>query len=85
MTAVHHTCAVCARVVPVHLLMCYSHWRSVPTDLQVQVHRTWALYTRGGLRGTPKARRSYMQARQAAIDAVKPTAPITPPGAPHES
>lgn len=68
-----HRCAICPRAVRRGYLMCYGHWRRVPQPLQDAVNRTWRNYTDGVERNTLSARAAYMQARQAAIDAVAPT------------
>lgn len=60
-------------------LMCSSCWSRVPRALQVGVNRTWSAYRRtlkpGNAEATLEARRSYLSATQAAIDAVDASQP----------
>lgn len=66
MAGQHHKCPVdpCGRYVPFGRLMCWSHWRMVPRDLQRLV---WAQWNNGHI-ADPGA---YLKVRQEAIDAVK--------------
>lgn len=56
-------------------LMCSSCWSRVPGPLQAGVKRTWSAYRRqlrpGNAEAVLEARRSYLSATQAAIDAVE--------------
>jgi len=60
-------------------LMCGSCWSRVPKALQVSVNRTWSAYRRqlkpGNVDALFEARRSYLSATQAAIDAVEASRP----------
>lgn len=64
-----HQCAAtgCARLVPVHLLMCVDHWRMVPAVQQRSVFRTLA-----DMRGAPSvvSVKAYRSAVAAAVSAV---------------
>lgn len=73
MKQLKNTCAVCGKPIGISFLMCGSHWRSVPRQLQIDVYRTWGRMQR--MRGAGKALalqicNDYDAARQAAIDAV---------------
>ena len=72
-----HRCACCDRMVEQRLLMCFPHWRQVPADLQQRVNRAWFALNWGSFRNTSSARQDYLNARQAAIEAVKATATTT--------
>jgi hypothetical protein len=66
---VSHRCHArgCTRDVDPSLLMCLSHWRLVPKDLQRQV---WLTYRKGQeLDKSPS--RKYLAAADAAIQAVE--------------
>lgn len=60
-------------------LMCRPCWSRVPRALQSSVNRTWAAYRRelkpGNVEARQEARRSYLNATQAAIDAVEASRP----------
>lgn len=58
-----HECAVpgCGLTIPIYLLMCGSHWRMVPAEIQRKVHYH---YRRGGAE-------EYLAAREAAIKSVE--------------
>jgi hypothetical protein len=77
-----HTCAVCPRAIQRGLLMCARHWRMVPAAIQADVYRTYKAWGKAPLAGSLALRREYLKARQAAIDAVKPTAPTPTTGEP---
>ncbi len=56
----------CNVQVPPALLMCLRHWRMVPRAIQ---RRVWATYVHGQeIRKDPTP--EYMEAQQAAVDAV---------------
>jgi hypothetical protein len=61
-----HQCPIdgCDVQVPPHLLMCRSHWRRVPKELQRRVYDTYA-------NGTGLMTEEYEEARSAAIAAVE--------------
>ena len=69
--AAEHTCHArgCDRRVPPRMLMCFSHWRMVPRDLQREV---WATYQPGQERldGTADVTIRYVDAAQAAVAVV---------------
>jgi hypothetical protein len=69
-----HTCAAaCKRAIPAGRLMCATHWRLVPHELQQAVNRTWGAFNGApGARAKLDARRAYLAARDAAIDSVQP-------------
>ena len=58
----------CQRLIARGHLMCNEHWRMVPAPLRREVWVAWRV-----LRRTPTIAnsRSYLQAKQAAIDAVQ--------------
>ena len=62
-----HSCrvAACPRQVPVHLLMCISHWRMVPAAVQREV---WTAYR--GRDAGPAAFQAYEAAVARAVAAV---------------
>jgi len=65
---VKHPCHAigCTIEVPPRMLMCRVHWYKVPRELQ---RRVWATYVEGQeIRKDPTE--EYMEASQAAIDAV---------------
>lgn len=65
-----HDCPVdgCTKRVPAHILMCKSHWQTVPRQLQRDVYATYA-------HGTGVATEEYAEARRLAIDAVENLTP----------
>lgn len=67
-----------AGIRPGHL-MCRTCWSRVPRTLQTGVNRAWATYRRELKPGNPEAklaaRRSYLNATQAAIDAAEASRP----------
>lgn len=67
-----HTCAAtaCQRLIPVNLLMCMDHWRRVPAPLQREVWRTFRRQDQVPAPEFLAARRDYLAAVQAAVDAV---------------
>lgn len=65
-----HRCAVCTRAISASLLMCATHWRLVPHEHQRAVNATWQQYREATLGGMFSARREYLAARDAAVDAV---------------
>jgi hypothetical protein len=83
-----YSCAVCPRGVSRWQLMCPKHWFRVPEALRAEVVAAWRRFSYGIDRNTVSAREAYAQARQAAIDAVRPrraapaptTTPLTTPG-----
>jgi hypothetical protein len=58
-----HPCAVptCRKAVPREMLMCYTHWRRVPSNDQ---KRVWDAYRDGAGVGTP----DYVAAVRAAVN-----------------
>lgn len=60
-------------------LMCRTCWSRVPRALQTSVNQTWSAYRRqlkpGNAEAKVEARRSYLNATQAAIDAVEASRP----------
>ena len=71
--------ALCGAAVRASHLMCRSCWSCVPRTLQVSVNRSWAAYRRPIRSRSPEtkleARRSYLSASQAAIDAAEASRP----------
>lgn len=66
-----HRCAVCTRAISASLLMCATHWRLVPHEHQRAVNATWRVFRDApGPRAALSARRDYLAARDAAVDAV---------------
>ena len=78
MTEPSHTCAVCARRIPARLLMCWPHWQQVPRDAQRAVVKAYGDLMFGTRRQTPEAFVTYMAARKAAIDALRPNKDAAP-------
>lgn len=69
-----HPCEIpgCARRVRNGYLMCLSHWRLVPTDLQRDVYSTLRRYTHGNNRVTiAAALRAYRTTVAKAVAAVQ--------------
>lgn len=68
-----HHCAVgddlCKRVISTRLLMCPKHWRMVPGELQSALWR--AFRARSDHDRLPVLSRSYLEAREACIVAVR--------------
>lgn len=64
-----HTCHArhCKAHVPPERLMCLKHWRMVPPNLQ---RRVWATYKPGQCDDWSLLTDEYLQAAQAAVDAV---------------
>lgn len=64
-----HKCAVphCERLVPLKMLMCFSHWKKVPKHLQSDI---WRTYRPGQENDLSKLTCEYRFAMQAAIKAV---------------
>lgn len=63
-----HVCHAegCEVAVPPRMLMCLTHWRMVPRELQ---RRVWATYVEGQeIRKDPTP--EYMEAQRAAVEAV---------------
>jgi hypothetical protein len=56
----------CTTIVPTQMLMCRRHWRIVPPQTQRSVYEGWAVQ-----RQTSEPVAEYVQARTAAIKAVK--------------
>lgn len=78
-----HVCHAsgCNVSVPQRMLMCRRHWRMVPKPLQ---DRVWATYVHGQeIRKDPSD--DYLEAAQAAIDAVADLERPTPAPAPQPS
>jgi len=71
--------ALCGAGIRAGHLMCRSCWSCVPRPLQVSVNRSWAAYRRTTRSRSPEpklgARRSYLSASQAAIDAAEASRP----------
>jgi hypothetical protein len=52
-------------------LLCIPHWRQVPSKLKSDVWSTWRAFTKGATaQAKLAARKPYLEARQAAIDAI---------------
>lgn len=71
--------ALCEAKVRHGHLMCGTCWSAVPRKLQVNVNRTWkhfrSLPSRFNVEAKLEARRSYLNATQAAIDAAEASRP----------
>lgn len=71
--------ALCSAGIRTGHLMCRGCWSRVPRSLQTSVNRSWAAYRRTIRSRNPEtkleARRSYLSATQAAIDAVEASRP----------
>lgn len=87
-------CAVCLKKVHAGLLMCATHWRLVPIDLQEDVYRTHAVLQRTSISDRAAWSTSiagYRAARDAAVAvASNPARQTTPfvaetgPAQPHQ-
>lgn len=75
-----HVCHArdCTEPVPPRMLMCAKHWRMVPANLQAEVWRTY----RAGQEIDKRPTREYLDAAQAAIEAVATKARPKPTPAP---
>ena len=67
-----HACAVCPKAIAHGKLMCWAHWKLVPTEQQQAVYRTWRRWAGSDRRGAlaTSARQQYFVARDAAIASV---------------
>jgi hypothetical protein len=57
----------CEKSIPLDKLMCPTHWRQVPRDLQGEVYAAW----RRRVRGDDGAMERHQAAKDAAIHAVE--------------
>lgn len=64
-----HRCPIegCEHQITQQLLMCRSHWRLVPRDLQTRVYRAWTAFCD---HMSPQTRDAYFDTRKEAIDHV---------------
>lgn len=71
-----HDCPVtgCGTSVPYSMLMCATHWREVPRDLQREVTRAWR--ERRNARSSGKAMRAHLQACEDAVASVEGREPV---------
>ena len=71
-----HDCPItgCDVRVPLSMLMCPTHWREVPRDLQRAVNRAWN--ARKNARSSGKAMRDHMQACEDAVASVEGREPV---------
>lgn len=71
--------ALCGAGIRAGHLMCCGCWSRVPRKLQTSVNRSWATYRGTITSRNPdtklEARRSYLSATQAAIDAAEASRP----------
>lgn len=67
-----HSCSVpgCGRSIPLHMLMCRGHWRTVPSRIQVTVYAAWHRYKRGKIE-IAELRAVQQQATDAVVALVK--------------
>lgn len=61
-----HKCPIigCAAMLPRHILMCKSHWRLVPKDVQRDLLTHWKIYCRS------VGYSEYFDARRRVVDSV---------------